>query len=185
MASLMGFTLRSRRLRRIAVAAAFGGLLLNAATPLLASAAATIRGVSIGEICDVYGFRASEPTTTQHAAGAPHHHHAMPVSADADDAAASAMHGGASEVASMDGDPAIEVVAPAEPHSHSPAHHGVGDHCALTALATFAPPALPPVPPVAPTTAHAIGRTFASDDVIFDAVTSWALRLKRGPPPLA
>jgi hypothetical protein len=162
----------SRRLRTFAVAAAIGGLLLNAVTPLLASAAAAIRGVPTGEICDVYGVRMPAHDVAASA-------HEMPGGTDMSDSA-HAMHDGA-----MDHDGG-EVAPPAPPHHHddsSALHHG--DHCALTALATFALPVdartTAIVPPV-----HVDGISLrVTRAAIFDAAAHWTIRQKRGPPTIA
>jgi hypothetical protein len=192
----------SRRLRTFAVAAAIGGLLLNAATPMLANAAAAIRGVPTGEICDLYGVRMPSPDVPVSA-------HGTPVGIHEQHAGAHAMH--VHMHASHDGDPVIEAAviddgmstdgsamghhhvasAPSAaptpaPHHHdgsSALHHG--DHCALTALATFAPPvdALATVI-VAPVlvAGEALRITHVA---IFDAVSYWTIRQKRGPPAIA
>jgi hypothetical protein len=196
--------LLSRRLRTFAVAAAIGGLLLNAATPMLANAAAAIRGVPTGEICDLYGVRMPShdvPVGTHEMpvgahdmpVGAHAMHADMPASHDGDaiDDAESADAGMAMEDGAMDhGDadvaPDPVVAPPPVPHHHddsSALHHG--NHCALTALATFAPPvdALTTaiIPPVQ-VDGEALRVTRAA---IFDAAAYWTIRLKRGPPAIA
>jgi hypothetical protein len=176
---------KSRRLRRVALVA-IGGLLLNAATPLIADAAAALRGVPVGEICDVWGVRLPE-TAHQHAmpARASMDHAAMSddMAMPSDDATADARtdsndHAGVASVAV-----AIEQVAAPHHHSHSHDMHGGCDHCALTAFATFASiDAFPAALPASPSQAHLGVRPFRADAAPYDAVASWVLHLKRGPP---
>ena len=197
--------LRSRRLRRVALVA-IGGLLLNAATPLIADAAAALRGVPTGEICDVWGVpvaHAAMAMAHDGSAPMPAHEHAM---SSADDAMAMPDH---ASMATDDGAMADDMAMPSDepvahdthdhagvtdadqatsPHEHSHSHglHGACEHCALTAFATFAAlDAFPaPLPPL-PTEAHPGVRPFRADATPYDAVTSWVLHLKRGPPRAA
>jgi hypothetical protein len=188
---------RSRPLRRIALVA-IGGLLLNAATPLLADAAATLRGVPVGEICDVWGVRLPDPPVHEHAMSMPAHEVADASMAMSDDASM-ADHAAMSDAMAMPSDDAtadthdhaavVSVVAQVEqtaaPHHHSHSHdlHGGCDHCALTAFATFAAiDTFPAALPASPSESHLGVRPFRADATPYDAVTSWVLHLKRGPP---
>jgi hypothetical protein len=107
--------LRSRGLRQWTVFAAVFVLLLKAAVPLFASTAASLQGVSVAEVCTVYGVRMVALDATQadeHALGIHPHHH------DGD--------GGPGSGSQLDGS------------------HG-GNHCALTALAALAPQETEPI----------------------------------------
>lgn len=64
-----------RRASRLALWVAVWALLLKAAVPLLASTAAGLRGVSVAEVCHVYGVALPAPSGGEHAAHG-HHRHA-------------------------------------------------------------------------------------------------------------
>jgi hypothetical protein len=130
-------------------------LLLKAAVPMLASAAARLQGVPVGQVCEVYGVALVAPTAAQpHAGHAGHEHHAV--------------HAEPSEP------------APKPPGHDTGAHHG--DHCALGALAALAPffsgaAALPSAAP------WQVPDTGPGADAFFrDASAAWVARLKHGPP---
>ncbi|HEX6707961.1 MAG TPA: DUF2946 family protein [Albitalea sp.] len=134
---------------RFALWLAACALLLKAAVPLLASAAAAHQGRSVAEVCSVYGV--ALPSRQDPHAG--HHHHAGHGSGD-------------------------------EHRSHALAAHG-SDHCALSALASFAPPdALPaalPQPLRLPAPRPLADRlSLAADDC-----AAWVAQLHHGPPRLA
>jgi uncharacterized protein involved in copper resistance len=101
--------LRSRRLNILTVFIAVCALLLEAAVPLLASAAAAMRGVPVAEVCEVYGVALPQAD--------PHAHHHMPHMAQAGSEAADAHHG----------------------HGHDSTGAHKSDHCALLGLAALAP----------------------------------------------
>jgi hypothetical protein len=148
---------RSRRLNKLTVFIAVGALLLEAAVPMIASAAAALRGVPIAEVCEVYGVAlpALDP---------PAHHHMHMASA-----AGSQMPANASEG------------APTGHHDHGAGAHK-GDHCALTGLAALAPSGSV-VKLDAQVRASFRAAPLPSQDVFFDAAAMWAARLKHGPPP--
>ena len=107
--------LRSRRLAFWTVHVAVLLLLLKAAVPLLASAAADLQGKGVGEICQIYGVvLAKADPHAEHGSHAHHVHHA---------------HHEASQA------PAGE-----SPSEHPPGGHAGGDHCTLTALGIFTVP---------------------------------------------
>ena len=62
---------------RVALWAAVCVLLLKAAVPMLASAAAALQGVSVAEVCTVYGVAIPDPHAAHgaHAGEHAHHHH--------------------------------------------------------------------------------------------------------------
>ena len=62
-----------RRVPRLALWVAVWALLLKAAVPLLASTAAGLRGVSVAEVCHVYGVALPAASGGEHAAHAHHH----------------------------------------------------------------------------------------------------------------
>ncbi len=65
--------LRSRRLNSLIAFAAICSMLLSAAMPMLARAAAEMQGVPIAEVCEVYGV--ALPQSAQADPHAHHHHH--------------------------------------------------------------------------------------------------------------
>jgi hypothetical protein len=150
---------RSAWLRHRAIVVMVCALLLKAAVPMLASAAAGLQGKSVAQICTVYGVatvaaqRSIEAQQAAHAAHAGHVDHAS--------------------LAGYDG---------GTDHSHhSAAAHG-GDHCALAGLVALAaeddaaPFVLPPVHR-APVPARASSVCAATDSCAL-----WVARLKQGPP---
>jgi hypothetical protein len=147
---------QAQGLARWVVHLAILALLLKAAVPLLASAAARLQGVAVAQVCEVYGVALLPATASHpHAAGhAAHEHHAL--------------HAQASDPAS-------------KPHgSDAGAHHG--EHCALGALAALAPPFSDAVavPAAAPWQDTAPGPMAAGAPR--DACARWVARLKHGPP---
>jgi hypothetical protein len=186
----------TRRFRRVALIA-IGGLLLNAATPLIADAAAALRGVPTGEVCDVWGV------PIPHVAAPMAHEMAMAPSDDDTMSMSMSDHGATSADMEMPSDDATAVASarahdqaavpepatPAHEHSHSHEGHGGHDgceHCALTAFATFAAiDAFPAALPAPLSETHLDARPFRADATPYDAVTSWVLHLKRGPPRTA
>ena len=147
---------QARGLARWIVHLAILALLLKAAVPLMASAAARLQGVPVGQVCEVYGVALPAPQSLHagHAPHAGHEHHA-----------AHAEPSGP---------------APIPKGSDTGAHHG--DHCALGALAALAPffsgtAALPAAMPWrAPDTGP------GTDAFFRDASAAWVARLKHGPP---
>jgi hypothetical protein len=164
----------TRRLKRFAVVAAVGGLLLNAAAPMLANAAAALAGVPTGEICDVYGVRFPEAPPVPHL-----HDAAMHEADDADDVADETT----ADVAASAEAPASDAHHGAD-HHHAPGLHA-GGHCALTALATFALPAPGGLAPRPPTRAIHHASLDGAQRAAFDAAADWALSSKTGPPATA
>jgi hypothetical protein len=135
-------------------------LLAKGAVPFMASAAAQLHGKGVADICPIYGVALpAAPAVDPHAGH--HHHHAS----HGDDAAAT------HDAATHDSD-------------DGPVRHDArgGDHCVLTALATFAAEngVAIPAPAARSTAAHAV----ASRDVlpIADASARWAALLRHGPP---
>jgi len=144
---------RSRRLRQWTIFAAVLALLLKGAVPLFATAAAGLQGVSVADVCSVYGVRtvASNGQPAGHDAHAHHRHHGD---------------------AGGDRDPSRG--------PHSDAAHG-GEHCALTALAALGPPDVAPV--ALPTAAaHPEVARVATAASIPNAPAEWAARLCHAPP---
>jgi hypothetical protein len=146
---------QARGLARWVVHLAILGLLLKAAVPLLASAAARLQGVAVAQVCEVYGVALLPATASRpHAGHAAHEHPAL--------------HAKASDPAS-------------KPHgSDAGAHHG--QHCALGALAALAPPISDTVavPAAAPWRDAAPGPV--ATGALQDACARWVARLKHGPP---
>lgn len=147
---------QAQGLARWMVLLAILALLLKAAVPLLASAAARLQGVAVGEVCELYGvapalLKLQPPHAAHDAAHAAHAAHAK--------AAEPASHGKGSEAAHR------------------------GDHCALAALAALAPQALEAATLLAfePWESRAQGQPSAST-AFRDASATWAARLKHGPP---
>ena len=66
--------LRSRRRNLLIALIAISALLLNAAMPMLARAAAEMQGVPIAEVCEVYGVAMAQAAQADPHA---HHHHPM------------------------------------------------------------------------------------------------------------
>lgn len=151
---------RSSHLRRWIAHLAILALLLKAAVPMLASAAAQARGIPVAEVCDVYGVAIPRPAGP--AAHAGHHEHHEHHHAEPDGREHSPDHRG----------------------HHSGAAHS-GDHCALTALAAFAPPGDIEDPSWAGTSNVPQAGFTPSRDAIPDATSRWAARLKHGPPTIA
>jgi hypothetical protein len=159
--------LRSLALRHRAIVVMVCALLLKAAVPMLASAAAGLRGVSVAQVCTVYGVAtvpAPQAIDAERAAHADHGVHA-----------GHAGHAGHTDHAGHADDGSTD-------HSHhSAAAHG-GDHCALAGLVVLAaadaaaPFAAPPLHRAAPT-AH--GRSVCAAT---DSCALWVARLKQGPP---
>jgi hypothetical protein len=148
---------QARGLARWIVLLAVLALLLKAAVPLLASAAARLQGVAVGEVCELYGvapalLKPQPPHTAHDAAHAAHAAHGK--------VAEPAPHGGQGSEA---------------------AHRG--DHCALAALAALAPQALEASTLLAflPWEGRAQGHPPATT-AFRDASAAWAARLKHGPP---
>jgi len=146
---------RPTRSSRFALWVAAGLLLLKSAVPMLAAAAAQMRGVSVAEVCTVYGV--ALPGVSQGTSHGEHAHHAH-------------HHADAPQ--------------PEDHGSHSAAAHS-GDHCALTALAALgvsaagawtAMPVRAATLTAAAPSACRIGR---------DACAAWAAQLEHGPPFLA
>jgi len=131
-------------------------LLAKGAVPFMASAAAQLHGKGVADICPIYGVALpAAPSVDPHAS----HHHLHHAS-----------HGDAA----------------AAPHDSSdgPVRHDTrgGDHCVLTALATFAAETgvAIPAPAARSTAAHAV----AAREVlpVADASARWAALLGHGPP---
>jgi hypothetical protein len=146
---------------RFALWLAACALLLKAAVPLLASAAAAQQGLSVAEVCSVYGValpsqQRGHDEHAGHGLGQGHahaHHH----------------HGGHN---------------PDEHRSHTLAAHS-GDHCALTALASFAPPDAQPAgvpPPAQLPAARPVAERIA---LAPDSCAAWVAQIQHGPPRLA
>jgi len=140
----------------------FAGLLLaKGAVPFAATAAAHLHGKGVADICPLVGVALpGAPTIDPHAGH--HHDHASHV-----EAAAAPHEGGANG----SGD--------------EPARHDAraGDHCVLTAIATFA--AETAAVTGAPRSADATIVTVRSREIlpVADAAARWASLLGHGPPP--
>jgi hypothetical protein len=136
-------------------------LLAKGAVPFFATAAAQLHGKGVADICPIYGIALPAAPAIDPHAGHHHHHHAS----HGDDAAAP--HDGATH----DG-------------GDGPLRHDTrgGDHCVLTALATFASETAAATS--APTSsATTISRVVASHEVLpADASARWASLLGHGPP---
>jgi hypothetical protein len=147
---------RSKRLNVLAAFVATAALLLNAAMPMLATAAAAIQGVAVADVCEVYGV--SLPAQGPHAGHAMHMAHAsghgMSMGAAADNAA----H-----------------------HEHGSSGPHKAGHCALTGLAGLAPPGAVATTPV-PVRADFLVDLLPSHGVVFDATARWAARMEHAPP---
>ena len=136
-------------------------LLAKGAVPFMASAAAQLHGKGVADICPIYGVALPATPAIDPHAGHHHHHHAL----HGDDAAAThdaAMHD------SGDG----------------PVRHDTrgGDHCVLTALATFAAETAVAIP--APAARSTATFAVASHEVlpVADASARWAALVGHGPP---
>jgi hypothetical protein len=143
---------RAHPLRQWTVLVAVFALLLKAAVPMLASAAAHAQGKAVADICSVYGVRSVVASSGYEHAAQDHH----------------AGHEG------HDG--------PSPDHGSSSGSAHAGDHCALTALAALAPPDEPQAAMFerihrAAHRAVAAGAVFAPD-----AAALWAAELQHGPP---
>lgn len=147
---------QARGLARWVVQLAILALLLKAAVPLLASAAARLQGVAVGQVCELYGVPPAQlkPQSPHAAHGGAHAAHAAHAKA-----AEPASHGNGSEAAHR------------------------GDHCALAALAALAPQALEAATVLAfeAWESRAPGHSLAAS-AFRDASAAWAARLKHGPP---
>jgi len=135
-------------------------LLAKGAVPFLATAAAQLHGKAVADICPIYGVALPAVAAIDpHAAH--HHHHA----AHADEVAAT------QGAAGNDG-------------GDGPLRHDTrgGDHCVLTALATFAADTAVVMP--APAAQSTAARAVASAELrpIADAAARWAALLGHGPP---
>jgi hypothetical protein len=130
--------------------------------PFFATAAAQLHGKGVADICPIYGVALpAAPAIDPHAGHHPHHH---------------ASHGD-------------DAAAPHDPPTHGggdgPLRRDTrgGDHCVLTALATFAGEgaAATSAPPSSPAT---ISRVVAPHDVVpaADASARWASLLGHGLP---
>jgi hypothetical protein len=189
-----------RRLRRVALVA-IAGLLLNTATVHIANAAALLRGVPTGEVCDVWGVRMPDAPAMHHAmhgeSMAMSGHDRATMSMDDDGSMAMSVDDGSSMAMSMDdgtpmatdaGEPMPDAATPAadastsHDHSHAHHHHDACEHCALAGLTTFASSAPVLATVCAPAHAPVLLQTSAAAQDLFDAVESWRLHLKRGPP---
>jgi len=143
---------------RLALWAVAFALLLKAGVPMAAAMAASLRGVSVPEVCPVYGVALPAPAD-EHAHHHHHHHHHD--------------HGA---TASNDG-------GPKEDHSkHELAAHG--DHCALTALAAFAAPDDVSIN-VVPAARFTVVERRRETGSVPDACALWVARMKHGPPASA
>ena len=148
------------RYRATALAFAFA-LVLKAFVPLLASASAAMQGVGVGEICSVYGV-------TLPMLGAP-------ASTTADHLGHGAHAGHLGHDGGGDHEPASQ-----------PAHGRTtgGDHCALTALVTFASGGDPTASPAWTKTASFFARADADTPRVGrDAAACWAVLIAHAPPP--
>lgn len=149
-------------------------VLLKAAVPLLASAAATVRGVALIEVCSVYGVH-TQPLDAlapmQHA----HHHEPTAVDAEAMDHQAMG-HDMAQHAGHGMGD------APANGHSPAVAlEHR--EHCALSPLLGHA---IAAAPVLAPVLLHAPAQTASpaatAPIALHDAGRAWLAQRSHAPP---
>ena len=143
---------RVRWLKQWTVRVAVLALLLQTAVPMLASAAAHLRGVPVAQVCEVYGVPAAMPDAAQGHHGA-HDHHVDHASHDD---------------------------SPPDHDPHSDEAHKTG-HCALTALAALAPHDEPPAGTPRADRRVELRAATASFSVA-DACAAWAARLRHGPP---
>ena len=182
---------RHRLRSRLTVWAFAGALLLKSAVPMLASAAATLQGKGVAEVCDVYGVpklslvaaAGAHEHAHAHAHGHEHaHRHEQHVGSVLQDHAHGAV---AATTLQRHAHAHLTTAASAAtptPDGHGPAHrsaHG-GDHCALTgmvALATGAP-AFAPRPSARRVELAAVAASAAPHD----AAARWATLLEHGPP---
>lgn len=150
---------------------------LKAAVPMLASAAAAMRGVALVEVCSVYGVHTQplEQAALHHA-----HHHEMA--------------GGDADLGVMGHDMAhhmghdMNAMTAHEPTGgHPPAvalEHR--EHCALSPLLSHA---IAAAPSVAPVLLHAPAQTVqppaAEPAALRDAGRAWLAQRSHAPPPLA
>jgi len=133
-------------------------LLLQGAVPLLATAAAQVRGVAVGQVCGLWGVRLPTP-----AGGDPN----LP--------AAHAAHAAHAEGGESRQDPL--------PNGAS---HGHASGCALAALGALAAPAATAAPGTPMAAPQATPRPAARVLVAApDATATWAARRKQGPPAAA
>jgi hypothetical protein len=142
-------------------------LLLEAAVPLLASAAARLQGVPVAAICEVYGVRT---VRAGEAAADPHAGHAGHPDPD-----------GRAGPAGGEVPPGPD--APADSGSH--ASGDAGSSCALLALGALAAWHAPAAAlPRGLAQGASVGR-FTSQRLPGDATALWVARLKHGPPASA
>jgi hypothetical protein len=157
-------------------------LLFKAAVPLMASAAASLQGRPVAEICDIYGValpahgdKVGPSETSVKSAGDAHVHH------DHGGGNHPAGHGSGSPAESSPSQAiALTPEGPGDGPRHDRSHRG--DHCALNVLATFA------CPDGAGTHFERDGSSERTTGIALrhehvpDASARWALLLKHGPP---
>lgn len=129
-------------------------LLLQAAMPFVADAAARVQGKPIGEICPVYGVALPQPHGTHDGHAAHHEGHG------AHDGSPQHDHGG-----------------------HRGHEHGDA-HCALTGLSTMAASAPPVLPMASARPIEMPPRVAVPPPRGLDASALWTARRKHGPPHL-
>ncbi|MEO7336348.1 MAG: hypothetical protein ABIV63_07195 [Caldimonas sp.] len=193
---------RSARLTQWTLHVAVFALMLKAAVPLLASAAAQLQGKATADVCDVYGVALPGRTTTRaHGTNATAGRGEAPANATATAAAAGLdandPHAAHRHMAHQPGHaepgallahapPDAQPDPPTRPGDHPTDSHGLhhGDHCALTGLAALAPPhaLAPPVDDVPPAF-EPLAPT--PPEPPRDAVARWASLLDHGPPRAA
>jgi hypothetical protein len=186
---------RQRLSSRLTVWLFAGALLLKSAVPMLASAAASLRGTGVADVCDVYGVATVAISEAHaHALAAPPSHlhthsraHQVAVGhaythahggAEAHDPA----HDATSATAQRVAEEALAPAAAPAPADHGDRHrsaHGA-DHCVLTGMVALASDA----PTLAPLQAtRAIESAAAPDRATpHDAAARWATLLEHGPP---
>jgi hypothetical protein len=160
-------------------------LLFKAAVPLMASAAASLQGRPVAEICDIYGVALPahgdkfglQGTPVQPAGDAHVHHH------HGGDGAHPAEHG--SNPPAEASASAYQAVAPnhdgpGEGSRHDRSHRG--DHCALNVLGTFACPDGVGAPFERDVGSERTAGIAWRDERVPDASARWAVLLKHGPP---
>lgn len=144
---------------------------LKAAVPMLASAAAAIRGVALVEVCSVYGVH-TQPLDHAAMSHAPHRH---PEMADED-----------ADLGAMEHD--MGAMAAHEPAGNHPPAVALEhrEHCALSPLLGHA---IAAVPSMAPVLLHAPAQTVAAlapEPVArLDAGRAWLAQRFHAPPRLA
>jgi len=137
---------------RWAVAAAVFALVLRAGIPLLAAGAASLRGVAVADVCEVYGVALAGAAAQPHAEHGGHagHEHAAPWHAD------QGSHSGS---------------------EHTDGHCALTALTALGALAVSTPAIAGPR--AMATMVQAAG---PQANTGHDAAARWAARLQHGPP---